>query len=528
MKVTTLTILFLVLLRFADAQVPYIVWQRSLGGSEEDNGQSILRTTDNQIAILGYTGSTISSPDIHNQHSTGIGLPDMWFLKFLNDGSEIYNNCYGGGVAEVGFSLIQKDDGRFALLGLANSNDQYVTGVHGAIGSFGRNDIWLVQLDSANDVEWQHSYGTTEMDEGRSLQLTKENGYFLMGKIEGFDGDVTNFHGAYDLWVVKTDSLGNLIWQVALGGSSYEYPGTSMATQDGGLLVGCVRSSSDGNVTCTNQQKELWIVKLDSLGNILWDRCYGGSGSDWVSCFLPASNNGFYAGGFSSSVDGDISSPLGSNDGWVFKADSSGNIIWDKSLGGTDWDEISSMCFTSDYSIVCSGGSRSTNMNFHGGFCDAFVVKLDTSGNLIWQQCYGGSGDDWSNAIVEASDSSLFFVGYSTSDDGDLTLNRGVEDMWVVKLASPNDVFVNEINNNFSDLSVTSDFINLTLGFNSLNSEVFELNIFDLTGRLIFAKNIISAPGKNEVILDINSITNGLYILRLSSERKRVCRKVVF
>lgn len=525
---TSITILFSTF-QITMAQAPYIVWQRALGGVLNDDGQSVIRTTDNNIAIIGSAESNVNSPDIHNQHAVVSGTPDMWFIKFANDGTIIFNSCFGGGYDENGYSLTETRNGSIVLCGYADSNDQFVTGVHGVLSPdpAGLNDYWVVKLDSVFNVEWQRCYGSTESDEGHLIKSTRDGGFILSGKIEGFDGDVTNFHGSYDLWVVKTDSLGNIQWQTALGGTLYDYPGSLIATADGGFIIGGNKGSTNGNITCTDAQKEIWIIKLDSVGNILWDKCYGGSGVDWVNSLLPAANNGFYAACISNSTDGDITNAQGMYDGWVFKADSLGNIIWEKSFGGTDWDGFSSMTFTSDHSIVCSGGSRSPQFNYHGGDADAYVVKIDTSGNLQWQSCYGGSNDDYSNSIVEASDSSLFFVGYSTSNDGDLILNRGGQDMWVVKLESPTAMSNYSIKNPLNNLTAFISDNALKINFTSRKSGKCTISLFDITGKSVKSFNTSFQQGKNE-IKDYFNVVHGIYILKFISEEGIVSKKLVY
>jgi len=527
MKKSLTIFLLLFSINYSNSQVPYIVWQRAMGGNMDDAAYCIIKSLDNEIAIIGSTRSNVQSPDIPNQHATGLNSPDFWFLKLANDGSVLYSHCYGGGYDEDGYSITQTRNGKFLLFGDANSNDQDVQGLHGAGTQVGIRDFWLVQLDTMYNIEWQHCYGTTEEDNGLSIKPTRDDGFVLLGMIAGFDGDVTNFHGSFDLWAVKVDSVGNIQWQTALGGYMFDEPRSLMVTQDGGSLISGIRSTIGGNITCTDAQKEIWLVKLDSLGNIVWDRCYGGSGSEQIQSFLPTLNNGFYAAGLTSSVDGDVSFSHGMTDAWIFKAYSAGNIIWEKTFGGSDWDGFSSMTFAADNSIVLSGGSRSPEFNFQGGSSDVYVVKIDTAGNLIWENCYGGSGDDWSNSITEASDSSLFLVGYSTSNDGDLTLNRGLKDMWIVKLSSPTQTGINTVQN-----SVINLFAHLSEGLLSINFfankvEDVKINLYDVSGRRVKTINHKTQIGENHLETFCNTI-QGVYILQIEFKNGLLSKKLVY
>lgn len=523
MKKVLLIVIIMIVASNAFAQAPFIQWQRALGGPNPDFGQSIIKTIDNNIALIGTTGSSVSWPDIHNQHQLFAGATDIWFVKFDNTGSINFNSCFGGGYDEYGYGITETSSGRIALFGTANSDDQYVTGVHGGI----LDDYWLVQLDSVFNVQWEHCYGNIYFDRGYALKSTNDNGFILLGQADGDGGDITNAQGSYDAWAVKTDSAGNIQWQIPLGGNYDENGNCIMLTEDGGYLMGCIRSSVNGNISCTDAQKEIWVVKLDSTGVIQWDHCYGGSGYDGISAFLPASNGSYYAAGYSSSIDGDISHPNGMLDGWLFKADSVGNIIWEKSFGGSDWDAFTSMTYTSDHAIVCSGGSRSPEFNFHGGNMDAYVVKIDTSGNLIWQSCYGGSGDDYSNSIVEASDSSLFFVGYSTSDDGDLNHNYGDKDMWVVKLESPTSVGLAANENMVYNLSAYHSNGLLKINFISLRPENFAFKIYDLSGRELNTFNYRSQAGENHYEKSIE-LNHGIYLLQIISSSGIESRRIGF
>ena len=341
-------------------------------------------------------------------------------------------SCYGGSLTDAGNCIQQTNDQGFIIAGYSRSNDGDVSGNNGQI------DMWVVKIDNLGNIEWQKCLGGSEYDYATSIQQTIDGGYIVAGYSKSNDGDVTGNHGNQDFWVVKIDNLGNIEWQKCLGGSSGEVANSIQETTDQGFIVAGSTSSNDGDVTGNHGSSDSWVVKLDNLGNIEWQKCLGGSGNDVARSIDETTDGGYIIAGATISNDGDVSGNHGSMDYWVVKIDSQGNIEWQKCLGGSQFDNAKSIQQTIDGGYIVAGYSESNDGDVsgnHGGI-DMWVVKLDNFGNIEWQECLGGSVEDIANSIQETIDGGFIVAGESSSNDGNVSGNHGNEDSWVVKLDS--------------------------------------------------------------------------------------------
>jgi len=195
--------------------------------------------------------------------------------------------------------------------------------------------------------------------------------------------------------------------------------------------------STDGDVNGNHGDADYWIVKLNSTGNIMWQKSYGGSSADYAESIKQTTDGGYIIAGFSESTDGDVTENYGYADYWIVKLNSTGNIMWQKSYGGSSRDEAFSIQQTSDGGYIVAGYSESTDGDVTGNYSeyDYWVVKLNSTGNIMWQKCLGGSGTDWAFSIQKTADSGYIVAGRSHSTDGDVTGHHGDADFWVVKLS---------------------------------------------------------------------------------------------
>lgn len=414
--------------------VPSIEWQKSFGGSSYETAYSIQQTTDNGFIVAGYTGS--NNGDVTGNH----GDVDYWIIKLDSVGIMEWQKSLGGINRDIANSILQTADGGFVVAGYTESNNGDVTGNHGD------RDFWIVKLDVLGTIEWQKTFGGSSFDIANDIQQTTDGGFVIAGTTNSNNGDVTGNHGHADYWIVKLDVLGNIEWQKALGGSSWDVARAIQQTVDGGFIVTGESQSNDLDVTGNHGIGDIWTVKLDVLGNIEWQKSLGGSGRDGAHSILQSVDGGFIMAGETLSNDGDIAVNHGGKDFWIVKLNVLGNMEWEKTFGGSNWDVAYSMQATSDGYIV-SGYTESADgdVTGHQGKADFWVIKLDVSGNLIWQKTFGGSNDegedcDYPNAIQQTTDGGFIVAGDSDSIDGDVTGNHGSGDFWIIKLAPVNDV----------------------------------------------------------------------------------------
>ncbi|MDD1729366.1 MAG: PKD domain-containing protein [Methanospirillum sp.] len=340
--------------------------------------------------------------------------------------------CFGGTQNDWPVSVINTTDGGFLVGGQAESDDGDVSGRHG----IWMDDIWVVKLDAARNLEWQKCLGGTDEDSIDSVIQTTDGGYLVGGQTYSEDGDVSGYQGGSDIWVVKLDAAGNITWQKCLGGSRSESPCSIVQTTDGGYLVGGQTYSIDGNVTGNHGNSDLWAVKLDTTGNITWQTCLGGLRNEEAYSLLQTSDGGYLFNGNTYSTDSNVTGNHGETDIWVVKLDSVGNMTWQTCLGGSDYDISDSVIQTTDGGYLVNGYTYSTDGNVTGnhGETDIWAVKLDSAGNMTWQTCLGGLAGEWPYSLIQTTDGGYLVNGYTESDDANVTGNHGGRDIWVVNL----------------------------------------------------------------------------------------------
>lgn len=307
------------------------------------------------------------------------------------------------------------------------------------------------------EKKWDHTYGGNFIDVLKTFFQTPDGGFLLGGTTQSDSGyDVSHAaRGGMDYWVVKTDSLGEKMWDVRFGSSDEEEMYSAAMTLDGGYILGGYTriDSANGDVSeHTKGSLDYWIVKIDSVGNKLWDRRYGGSDYDQMTSVVAASDGGYLLGGWTfSDSSGDISEPTrGGEDFWIIKVDGSGNKLWDKRYGGNLIDQIWYMQQTSDGGFAIGGRTTSDISgevtDFPRGETDYWLVKTDNNGNVEWDKRFGGNLRDHFLALKQTSDGGFVLGGYTRSDSSfDITENprdtafvninnRG--DIWIVKTDS--------------------------------------------------------------------------------------------
>jgi hypothetical protein len=351
-----------------------IQWQKCLGGTASEFAWSIQQTTDGDFILTGYTSS--NDGDVSGNHG---GTHDVWVVKLDSSGNLQWQKCLGGTATDYAFSIQQTMDSGYILTGFTASNDGDVIGNHG-----GGSDVWVVKLDSLGSIQWQKCLGGTSFDEGWYIQQTANGSYILIGLTSSIDGDVISNHGSFpffDVWVVKLDNMGNLQWQKCLGGTSDEFAWSIQQTTDGGYIFIGITRSNDGDVSGNHGGGDVWVVKLDSLGNIQWQKCLGGTASEIAYSIKHTTDGGYVLTGFTQSNDGDVSGNNGSSDVWVVKLDSLGNIQWQKCLGGAADEGANYIHQTIDGGYILTGVTYSNDVDVSGnhGGGDVWLVKLSST-----------------------------------------------------------------------------------------------------------------------------------------------------
>ncbi|HNR19780.1 MAG TPA: T9SS type A sorting domain-containing protein [Bacteroidia bacterium] len=301
---------------------------------------------------------------------------------------------------------------------------------------------------NAQEIEWQNTIGGNSMDYLYSIEQTADGGYILGGaSYSTISGDKTeNSIGSYDYWIVKTNATGNIQWQNTIGGNDWDQLFSIQQTADGGFILGGTSSSniSGDKSENSNGTFDYWIIKTDSLGIIQWQNTIGGNDWDQLNYIEQTADGGYILGGFSHSIiSGDKTEHSnGIHDYWLVKTDSTGNIQWQNTIGGNNWDQLNSVEQTADGGYILGGYSNSNisgdkTENCIGGFgnYDYWIIKTDSLGIIQWQNTIGGNNWDQLNSVEQTTDGGYIFGGRSDSNiSGDKTENtNGNSDFWIVK-----------------------------------------------------------------------------------------------
>ncbi len=438
----------------------------------------------------------------------------------------------GGAYVEGATSVIQTSNGDFVFVGVTNS---YGTGKY---------DIYMVKTDSSGDTIWWRTFGGVEDDEGYSVQETSDGGFIISGSTKSFGA------GSYDIYLIKTNSSGNVQWSKEFGGSYSDYGYSVIQTSDGGYIVaGRTVSFGAGN-------SDVYLVKTDSGGNVMWTKTFGGTADEDAQSIQQTDDGGYIIAGRTTS------SGAGSSDVYLIKTDSNGNSLWVRTFGGSNYDSANSVEQTSDGGYIITGRYQTASMvgklyliktdsygdalwsrtigtndyscgeSVHettdGGFIitgmtihstssfDVFLVKTDSSGDTLWTTSYGGNGSEMGYSVQQTDDEGYIVAGMTSSpgaDSIDVYLIKLETDTGIEEAHWDNPLFVLESTgpNPFSS--------SMTITYSIPEQSSVELAVFDLSGRLVDELiNDQQSGGTHSVIWSPALETpNGYYLIKLDA-----------
>jgi hypothetical protein len=492
-----------------------VTFAKTYGGTDYDDASSVQQTSDG-----GYIVAV-------NTWSFGVGDNDILLIKTDANGNVQWAKTYGGTYWDYASSVQQTSDGGYI--------------VAGNTWSFGAgSDVLLIKTDADGNVEWAKTYGGTGDDWASSVQQTSDGGYIVAGYTGSFGA------GWIDLFLIKTDADGNVEWAKTYGGTDIEGAFSVQQTSDGGYIVsGTTWSFGAGDW-------DILLIKTDADGNVEWAKTYGGTGDDWASSVQQTTGGGYIVAGYTNSFG------EGYDDIFLIKTDANGNIIWAKTYGGTDYDDASSVQQTSDGGYIVAG----TTWSFGAGGGDIFLIKTAANGNVIWAKTYGGTDWDGAYSVQQTSDGGYIVAGTTwsfsagaediflikTDENGDIGSCSIVQDFSpTVNTVSPT---VNITYPSVSSPSLTVNSVSPTVTYAALTGSVpcfstisescqpvsgliapykggikvsgsgeFEVKVYNVSGAMVK-----SARGKNEVKLELS---RGVYFVEVVSGGKVIREKVV-
>ena len=375
--------------KYKNSNTLTIQWQKTIGNNDTVTIDDVQKTTDGGYILAGYKKNTQNDSN-------------YWIAK-LNSNADIeWEKTYGGSNTDKATCIQQTADGSYIVVGYSYSVNGNVTNNNGG------SDAWILKLNANGDIEWQKTYGGSTIDGLTNIKQTTDNGYIAVGYTDSDDGDIPNNQGYTDAWAIKIAANGNLEWSKSFGGSDGEWINDVQQTINGEYLIVGFTFSNNGDITNNYGIADWWVIKLQTNGNLSWQKTYGGSGFDRANCIQKTNDGHYIIAGNTVSSDGDVIITHGGSDAWVVKIDDLGNILQQTTVGTNGKEYTNSILQTHDNNFLITGYSsiiNSDNIN-------AFVAVLNTNYTLLWQQQIPqGANDSYLKAILETPDCGYMLFG---------------------------------------------------------------------------------------------------------------------
>ncbi len=361
-------------------------WARTIGGSNWDEASCVIETLDGSIVIAGYLES--GEKDFGQQgyvvSEVKRGNRYPWIVKFTSDGNEIWGRSFQDSYHAHITDIIQLSDSSFAVSGLAY-NDRWLT-----------TDAWVAKLDKFGNKIWEKKFGAGKYNEGaNSLAYDPADGGFVLAGFTEFNTEIEK-----DGWLIKVDSLGNMLWDQIGGGKKADELLQVRPTPDGGTIA-------VGYVSSGGAYKTTWVLKSDNAGNFEWDYNMKHQNWDVGTSVTNTYDDGFAVCGFTK---------VGNQTNYdvrVIKLDNFGNKQWDFTYGDVEWEEATDIVETYDRGFAISAFTRDVG----GQFDNFWILYINREGELEWEEQYGGNGYDYATNVVETKDKGLIIAGSSYSNE---------------------------------------------------------------------------------------------------------------
>jgi hypothetical protein len=334
----------------------------------------------------------------------------------------LWEKSLGGKHADYLFDAVPTADYGFLLAGSSLSGK---TGKK-TEANIGDLDYWLWKMNEKGELEWQKSFGGNGSDLLQSIKLTRDAGFILVGTSDSAKGlhKKDSCRGKEDIWILKLNAQGGEEWQKTIGGSSQEMVNTVAETSDGGYIIGASSSSDKSGEKEADGRgaMDYWIIKLDNKGKIEWQKTYGGIFNDFLKNIEPTYDGGYIVGGYSNSPESKDKTEknYGIGDYWIIKLDNKGEIVWQKTIGGDKDDQLQTIIQTKEGDYLLGGNSNSGISNYKSASntsgTDFWVIKLDKTGEISWQETYNFGKLDILTSIVEEKEGTFILAGFAKSE----------------------------------------------------------------------------------------------------------------
>ena len=497
-------------------------WVKTFGGTSSDVGLSVSLTSENNLLITGSSNS--NDGDFNGKNK---GNRDIFVIKLDSEGNIVWKMSFGGTGEDWGYSMTPTSDDGVLISGFTQSNDGDFKGMNR-----GLFDIFVMKLDMDGNVEWKKIFGGTGDDQLRSMIQSSDGGVLITGNTNSNDGDFKGMNkGNTDIFVMKLDEDGEIKWTKLFGGRFIEYGMSVATTSNDGILITGYSNSDDGDFNGMNKgDMDIFVIKLDSEGNIVWKKSFGGSSIDYGFSITLSSDSTLLVTGSTGSND---STFIGLNKGgfdiFIIKLDKDGETLWSKTFGGSSGERCTHISTTTNDDIVITGYTQSNDSNFSGlnrGMWDVFVMKLDNEGEILMSKTFGGTSNEYGNSFTTSSSNELLITGTNQSNDGDfMGMNQGIQNIFVMKLDSNGNLnpstSVTDYTSITPSLLVTPNPISTssTVVFSTGTPTTVRIELLNTLGESVSVLHDgFMESGEHRVPLGVSSVSSGVYYVRMTSE----------
>jgi hypothetical protein len=521
MKLFTASVFFL----FVAVCVAQVMFQKTYGGTGQEEAFSIDKTNDGGYIIVGYTKSNT------------FGGSDVNLLRVNQAGEIIWTKTFGTYGDDSGLSVHQTSDGGFIIAGYANYH-----------GVFDYGDVYIIKTDSSGNAAWIKNMGAINSDDsdfGTDVKQTGDGGYIITGWTRSFGPTGT------DVYLIKTNNFGDTLWTKRYGGNSDERSYSVLQTSDGGYLI----AGGSGSYNLINY--DVYLIKTDSSGNMIWSKVLVSLNNEYCNAIQQTNDGGYIIIGNTSS------SGAGGSDIFLIKIDTSANIAWSKTYGGVNDDYGSSVQQTNDGGYIMTGSTTS----YGAGYFDVYLIKTDNTGDTLWTKTMGGVSYDRGWCVQLTSDNGFIIAG------GTGNFGSGIMDVYIIKTDSIGNTGCNESTTNTIVTNQTNSFLNATtlvssgleiiswpplsssgnistticyVGINETSSAISlfpnpaateiriksqesgikSVEIYDVLGEKIFSTDV-TAGKTDELTINATTFTAGIYFVSIKTTEGVVMKKVV-
>lgn len=407
-------------------------WIKLFGGSDEDQAHSVISTQDGGFAVVGNSKSV--DGDLLGKARA---VSDLLVLKYNAQYDLEWKQTYGGSGDDRGHSIVEMPLGGYAVLGYSMSDDGDASNNEGEhdnwvlrIDALG-NLLWEKSYGfSGHD----HAYNIISTQDGGLLF----NGFLdvTASAGQGSSGDKSNKsgrHGVGEFWIHKIDTDGNIQWRHYFGGTNNDRSYDAVETASGDYVVVGTSESDDVDRSNSLGDYDVWVIKLDKTGRLLWEASFGGELEDRSNAVVLGENQEIYVFGNTFSQNLDVSSPLGSSDLWLLALDQNGNLLAEYTYGGSAFDLGRDLLVDQNNQLWLVGYGQSTDVDFdaHQGLNDVQLVQLNSQYQPAQRFSLGGTDLDVGNSIAELTSGAIIVVGTTTSKDVVFENNQGGEDVFM-------------------------------------------------------------------------------------------------